>query len=329
VAHSLSVVIPAHNAQGWISKSLNALQIALQKSEFSCKEVIVVDDGSTDSTFDEASKFDGLPVIVIQQPNCGRFLARKTGVRIAKGDFVLFLDTRVFLDPDSLKFVHPFLSDTNKSVWTSDVRPSLVGNRIAHFWYAIEGIFWRRYMANPMTTSFGLEDFDFYPKGTTALFAPRLMVLEAIEKYSPSVSDWSKVNDDTALLRTIAKSTRINISPSYGSTYHARTSFWQFLKHARHRGNVLIDGYLHRGTRLYLPIVLVLLFAPMLPICALFLSSTILLIAISLPMIAMVIAIISRVKLSSALVLGTLFWPFAGAYLIGMYEGLGLRVRKK
>ena len=182
-------------------------------------------------------------------------------------------------------------------------------------------------MANPMTTSFGIEDFDFYPKGTTALFAPRLLVLETIEKYSPSVSDWSKVNDDTALLRTIAKLTRINISPSYGSTYHARTSFWQFLKHARHRGTVLIDGYLHPGTRLYLPIILVLLSAPMLSVCIVFLTSAVLALVILLPLIAIFIAIISRVKLFSALVLGTLFWPFAGAYLIGMYEGLSLRVR--
>ena len=94
---------------------------------------------------------------------------------------------------------------------------------IAGFWQAIEHVAWRRYFQPPRTTSYGLDDFDYFPKGTTALVAPRQLLIDAFDAFVPTVSDWSKVNDDTAVLRWVAERTPINISPLYSCVYNSRT----------------------------------------------------------------------------------------------------------
>jgi hypothetical protein len=184
-------------------------------------------------------------------------------------------------------------------------------------------------MKNPTTTSFGLEDFDYYPKGTTALIAPTGLIREAIAAFRPTVTDWRKVNDDTALLRYAAERTRINISPQYACTYNARTNLKAFLHHANHRGSVLIDGYLRKGTRLNIPIWGVLLLAPI----GLALSLMFWEIAVSaivfIPIALFVFVSILSINKRDAMVLAGLFWPFSISYLCGMYWGLWLKISHK
>jgi hypothetical protein len=290
---------------------------------------VVVDDGSTDGSGGEAASFSGLPVTVITQENQGRFRARENGLRSCTGSHVLFLDTRVFLDESALKFVLPYLNAPNTSLWTAHVEANTKGNPIARFWRAIESIFWRRYMKHPTTTSFGLEDFDYYPKGTTALIAPSSLIKSAMTAFKPTVTDWRKVNDDTALLRYAAERTRINISPSYSCTYNARTNFRAFLHHANHRGSVLIDGYLRKGTRLNIPIWLTLLFAP-LGFLILLVSWKLALIGmVSLPVLIFLFVCLLGINSKDALVLSVLSWPFGGSYLAGMYWGLWLKATNR
>jgi glycosyltransferase involved in cell wall biosynthesis len=325
----LSIVIPAFNSSGWITQCLEHLSVALKNAQISDAEVIVVDDGSTDGTGQEAQQFLELDVQVINQENQGRFLARENGLARCTGSHVLFLDTRVFLAETSLTFVLPFLNDADSSLWTAHVEANTAGNPIARFWRTIESLFWRRYMKNPTTTSFGLEDFDYYPKGTTALIAPTGLIREAIAAFRPTVTDWRKVNDDTALLRYAAERTRINISPQYACTYNARTNLKAFLHHANHRGSVLIDGYLRKGTRLNIPIWGVLLLAPI----GLALSLMFWEIAVSaivfIPIALFVFVSILSINKRDAMVLAGLFWPFSISYLCGMYWGLWLKISHK
>ena len=325
----LSIVIPAFNSSGWITQCLEHLSAALKNAQISDAEVIVVDDGSTDGTGQEAQRFPGLPIHLVSQENQGRFLARENGLAKCSGSHVLFLDTRVFLAETSLTFVLPFLNEANSSLWTAHVEANTTGNPIARFWRAIESIFWRRYMKNPTTTSFGLEDFDYYPKGTTALIAPAGLIREAITAFRPTVTDWRKVNDDTALLRYAAERTRINISPQYACTYNARTNLKAFLHHANHRGSVLIDGYLRKGTRLNIPIWGVLLLAPIGLALSLMFWELAVGALVLIPIALFVFVSILGINKIDAMVLAGLFWPFSISYLCGMYWGVWLKVNHK
>lgn len=325
----LSIVIPAYNSPSWITQCLEHLKVSLSRAGILRSQVIVVDDGSTDGTGEEAEAFEGLNLTVLRQNNLGRFKARENGLAACTGSHVLFLDTRVFIGEDSLSFVLPYLEKPETSLWTADVQANTKGNPIARFWRAIESIFWRRYMRHPKTTSFGLDDFDYYPKGTTALIAPVALIRDAIAEFTPTVTDWRKVNDDTALLRFAAERTRINISPLYTCTYNARTNLKAFLKHANHRGSVLIDGYLRPGTRLNLAIWAVLILTPIALLSAIPLWKFSIISVVALPVILFLTASALGVRIKDGVVLATLFWPFSIYYLCGMYWGLCLKYSKK
>jgi dolichyl-phosphate beta-glucosyltransferase len=91
----LSVVIPAFNESGRIGAPLLAVRDYLQAQPYR-SEVVVVDDGSTDTTFDlvcEAARGSTLPVRAFRyQPNAGKGYAIKFGVAHARGRHVLFTD---------------------------------------------------------------------------------------------------------------------------------------------------------------------------------------------------------------------------------------------
>jgi glycosyltransferase involved in cell wall biosynthesis len=86
----VSVIIPCYNQAGYLSETI---QSAFE-SDYRPLEVIVVNDGSTDSSLQVAlsllEKYEGLEVI--DQENSGVASARNAGIRQAKGDFILPLD---------------------------------------------------------------------------------------------------------------------------------------------------------------------------------------------------------------------------------------------
>lgn len=84
---SISVIIPAYNAAGLIGAAISS---ALSQS-FAPEEILVVDDGSTDSTADIVSAYPS-PVRLIRQANGGVSQARNAALREARGDFISFLD---------------------------------------------------------------------------------------------------------------------------------------------------------------------------------------------------------------------------------------------
>jgi len=68
------------------------------------KEIILVDDGSTDNSYNIAQKYTDLPnVKLIRQDNKGASAARNAGLREAKGDYIQFLDADDLLSPGKIE----------------------------------------------------------------------------------------------------------------------------------------------------------------------------------------------------------------------------------
>jgi glycosyltransferase involved in cell wall biosynthesis len=84
---SVSAVIPAYNAEGFIS---DAIQSVLNQT-YEVAEIIIVDDGSSDRTVEVASGFSRARVI--RRPNGGPGAARNTGIREASGEWIALLDS--------------------------------------------------------------------------------------------------------------------------------------------------------------------------------------------------------------------------------------------
>lgn len=89
----VSIVIPCFNAERFISEAIESCLNQTYKNI----EIIVVNDGSTDSSYKIINSY-GDKIVKIEQENKGGSAARNTGLNIAKGDFVLFLDADDFLE---------------------------------------------------------------------------------------------------------------------------------------------------------------------------------------------------------------------------------------
>lgn len=93
----VSVVIPCYNQARYVAESVAS---ALTQRE-PPREVIVVDDGSTDDPAAALAAFGGR-VRLLRQENRGLAGARNRGLRAAGGDYVLFLDSDDLLEPEAL-----------------------------------------------------------------------------------------------------------------------------------------------------------------------------------------------------------------------------------
>lgn len=85
---SVSVIIPAYNQSKYLGQ---AIESALNQTRPPL-EVLVVDDGSTDSTPEVMASY-GDRIRSIRQENAGVAAARNTGMRLARGDLIAFLDS--------------------------------------------------------------------------------------------------------------------------------------------------------------------------------------------------------------------------------------------
>lgn len=94
----VSIIIPAWNAERWLGA---AVESAL-KQTYRYKEIIVVDDGSTDETVSVAKKFAGL-ISFYRQPNAGPSCARNAGLDYATGELIQFLDADDLLHSSRLE----------------------------------------------------------------------------------------------------------------------------------------------------------------------------------------------------------------------------------
>lgn len=94
----ISVIIPTYNRKELVE---GAIQSALQQ-EPKNYEVIVIDDGSTDGTFEHLES-QNLPIIVVRKENGGVSSARNAGIKKAHGEYIAFLDSDDLWLPNILK----------------------------------------------------------------------------------------------------------------------------------------------------------------------------------------------------------------------------------
>lgn len=94
----LSIIIPVYNVEDYLAECLDS--VFLGQNLDGC-EVICVNDGSTDGSRQILSQCKGKypELIIIDQVNGGLSAARNSGLRVAKGEYIYFLDSDDFLYP--------------------------------------------------------------------------------------------------------------------------------------------------------------------------------------------------------------------------------------
>jgi glycosyltransferase involved in cell wall biosynthesis len=95
----VSILIPAHNAGEWLADTLRS---ALAQT-WERKEIVFVDDGSSDETLEIARRFESDSVRVFTQTNQGAAAARNQAFLLSKGDYIQWLDADDLLAPDKIE----------------------------------------------------------------------------------------------------------------------------------------------------------------------------------------------------------------------------------
>ena len=94
----VSILIPAFNAEEWIAETLES---AIGQT-WERKEIIVVDDGSSDQTLAIARQFSSKEVSIVTQDNQGAAAARNKAFSLSQGDYIQWLDADDLLAPDKI-----------------------------------------------------------------------------------------------------------------------------------------------------------------------------------------------------------------------------------
>jgi glycosyltransferase involved in cell wall biosynthesis len=95
----VSIIIPCYNAAPWVGATIES---ALAQT-WRATEIIVIDDGSTDNSCTLANRFAPRGVRTFTQANRGASAARNHGLRVARGEFIQFLDADDLLSPDKIE----------------------------------------------------------------------------------------------------------------------------------------------------------------------------------------------------------------------------------
>ena len=130
----VSVIIPCYNAEKFIAETLNSIY----EQTYRNYEIILVDDGSTDTSASiaKASFSEKQGCLYIYQENKGVSSARNKGLQIAKGEFILFLDSDDIIESTFLSSRVEFLSATSiyglcgTDILTIDAQGNLINNSV-------------------------------------------------------------------------------------------------------------------------------------------------------------------------------------------------------
>lgn len=132
----ISVIIPVYNTEKYIPRCLNSVLAQTYKN----LEIILIDDGSKDNSgkvCDEYAKKDNR-IKVIYQKNQGVSVARNAGLRIAKGDYIGFVDSDDYIYPNMYESLHNLIKETNADMAQCRYQKKFLDGRTAPYKYTID-----------------------------------------------------------------------------------------------------------------------------------------------------------------------------------------------
>ncbi|MCD0471088.1 glycosyltransferase family A protein [Flavobacterium sp. JAS] len=106
----VSVIIPCYNDHKYIQEAVNSINNQTHKNV----EIIIIDDGSDSTTHNVLKTLEQENLTIIYQENSGPSSARNTGIKQAKGDYILTLDADDFFDSVFISKALDYLTLNNK-----------------------------------------------------------------------------------------------------------------------------------------------------------------------------------------------------------------------
>jgi glycosyltransferase involved in cell wall biosynthesis len=169
----LSVVVPCYNER----ETIDEIIAAIRRSDYPDKEIVVVDDGSTDGTREklksEIEPSGQVERVIYHDRNQGKGAALRTGFRHATGDIVIVQDADLEYDPNEYgRVVQPIIAGKADVVFGSRFAGG-EAHRVLYFWHRAGNSFLT--LLSNMCTGLDLTDME------TCYKAFRREVIQSIE----------------------------------------------------------------------------------------------------------------------------------------------------
>lgn len=112
----LSIIIPVYNMEKYIGDCIKSLE---QQHFEDDVEIILVNDGSTDKSFDIMKNYQNHSrnVFIINQLNSGVSVARNKGLAVAKGEYIAWIDPDDYISEEWWKVLRPELEKKPEMVY--------------------------------------------------------------------------------------------------------------------------------------------------------------------------------------------------------------------
>lgn len=229
---TVSIIVPCYNEVGTIEKIVRAVIDAPPRD----KEIIVVDDGSTDGTRDilKSCVESKVSRVIYHDRNRGKGAAIRSGLTVASRDVVIIQDADLEYDPkDYLRLLEPIRQDKAEVVYGSRFAGG-EPHRVLYFWHSVGNKF-LTFISN-MFTNLNLTDmetghkvfcrkilqqitieedrFGFEPEITAKIAKLRCRVYEVGISYSGRTYEEGKKIGWKDGLRTIWCIFKYNLNPS-------------------------------------------------------------------------------------------------------------------
>ncbi|MEM4375040.1 MAG: glycosyltransferase family 2 protein, partial [Nitrososphaerota archaeon] len=200
---SVSVIIPAYNEEKWIAKTIEALL----ETDYPNLEIIVVDDGSTDRTYEIALQYRRRGVVVLHKENGGKASAINYGLLYARGEIIFTVDADSLVSRNAITLMTSYFRDSRVVGVAGNVRVVnkvnwLTGNQALEYVTQIN-------LLRRATASLGVVQVMPGP-----LSAFRREVLEGLGKY-----DRDTVTEDFDITVKLLKSGGILQAPTKALAY--------------------------------------------------------------------------------------------------------------
>jgi glycosyltransferase involved in cell wall biosynthesis len=208
----VSILISAYNAEAWIGYTLES---AVAQT-WPRKEIIVVDDGSTDRTAEIARRFVSKGLTVVSTENCGLSAGQNHAFERCQGDYIQYLDADDLLAPDKIERQLAALRE-------SDSKRILLSSPWAPFFYRARHA---RFVRNTLWEDLSPVDWLLRKLGENLHMqnATWLVSRELAEAAGPWVEDLHYDQDGEYFTRVLVASEGTRFVPETGIFYRVTTS---------------------------------------------------------------------------------------------------------
>ena len=110
----ISIILPVYNVAKYLSECMDSVL----KQTYSDLEVICINDGSTDDSLEILEEYASLDnrVVIINQENKGQGAARNKGIKLAKGEYILFVDPDDWVEADTVESAYQIAKNNNAQI---------------------------------------------------------------------------------------------------------------------------------------------------------------------------------------------------------------------